>query len=106
MDINKQGFDKQGIRTLLENRMDKVSVKFGTVTIPPGERVPSEGLSCHKEHEYGLIVSGGIKGESGGKVFKAQATDATLIPAGEEHWAINPSKDEDCKIVWVLVEEK
>ncbi|WP_373895764.1 cupin domain-containing protein [Virgibacillus sp. CBA3643] len=102
MKINKQGFDKNGLLTLFENKSDDLDVKFGTVTIQPGDRVPKEGLSTHKETEYSFIIKGELEGESGGEPYKVSTSDATLFPAGEEHWAINAS-NRPCQIVWMLV---
>lgn len=105
MKINKQGFDKNGLLTLFDNRSDKVDVKFGTVTIQPGERVPVKGFSSHRETEYSFILKGEVEGESGGTPFKVSTSDATLFPPGEKHWTIN-SSNEPCEIVWMLVMEK
>ncbi|MYL56482.1 cupin domain-containing protein [Virgibacillus halodenitrificans] len=105
MEIKEHAFEETGLLTLFEENSDKMDVRFGTVTIPPGERVPNQGLSKHEENEYSLIIQGKIEGESGGKPFSVSESNATLIPAGEEHWAIN-SGDQPCKIVWVLVKEK
>ncbi|GGB42393.1 cupin domain-containing protein [Virgibacillus dakarensis] len=105
MEIKEQGFDENGLLTLFREKNKHVDVQFGTVTIPPGERVPKEGLSKHEENEYSVIVKGRVEGESGGKPYKAWASNATLIPAGEEHWAVNAG-DEPCQIVWALVKEK
>lgn len=105
MDINKQGFTKNDLITLFESQSDQLDFSFGTVIIQPGERVPAEGFSNHEENEYSIIIEGSIEGESGGKPFKVNAPEATLIPAGEKHWAIN-NGDKPCKIVWTLVQEK
>lgn len=104
MDINKQGFTTNELTTLFEHQSKRIDYSFGTVIIQPGERVPAEGFSNHKEDEYSIIIEGNIEGESGGKPFKVNASEATLIPAGEKHWAIN-NGDEPCKIVWTLVNE-
>ncbi|MDC3413782.1 cupin domain-containing protein [Aquibacillus sp. 3ASR75-11] len=105
MEFNRQGFDKNGLLTLFEDQSDKTEVKFGTVAIPPGGRVPEEGLSLHEENEYSFIIKGQLEGESGGKKYKVNESEATFIPAGEEHWAVN-SSEKPCEIVWALVKEK
>ncbi|MGY0692184.1 cupin domain-containing protein [Virgibacillus sp. FSP13] len=105
MKVNERGFDKNGLLTLFEEKTEHVDVQFGTVTIQPGERVPKEGLSKHEENEYSVIVKGKVEGESGGEPYQTSTSNAMLIPAGEEHWAIN-SGEEPCEIVWVLVKEK
>ncbi|RFU66865.1 cupin domain-containing protein [Peribacillus saganii] len=76
---------------------------LGTVKIPPGARIPVEGTGSHDQDEYGLIIKGSIVTMSGGKEFRVSAGEATFIPRGEEHWALNDGV-EDCEIVWVLVE--
>ncbi|CEI81790.1 hypothetical protein J18TS1_37500 [Oceanobacillus oncorhynchi subsp. incaldanensis] len=105
MKVKERGFDETGLLTLFEEKTDNIEVKFGTVTISPGERVPKEGLSLHEENEYSIIIKGEIEGECGGIPFAVSDSNATLIPAGEEHWAINSGK-EPCEIVWALVKEK
>ena len=101
----EKGFDDKGLTTLFEDNDVNGDFSFGTVTISPGERVPKEGLSKHDEDEYSLIIEGEIEGESGGKPFTVSQSNATLIPAGEEHWAIN-SGEKPCKIVWALVSKE
>lgn len=105
MKVNNQGFDKNGLITLFEDKYEKMDIKFGTITIPPGGRVPEEGLASHEENEYSFIVKGKIEGESGGQKYKAKESEATFIPAGEKHWAINRSNT-PCEIIWVLVKER
>lgn len=105
MEVKEQGFSGQGLRTLFEEKTDAVGVQFSTVTILPGERVPKEGSSKHEENEYSIIIKGKMEGESGGKPFQVSKSNATFIPAGEEHWTIN-SGEEPCEIVCVLVKEK
>ncbi|NEW09052.1 cupin domain-containing protein [Paenibacillus sp. SYP-B3998] len=78
-------------------------VKFGTIVIPPKARVPLNGEGAHDQDEYSIVIKGAIETGSGGKEYLISAGDATLIPAGEAHWAYN-SGDVDCEIVWVLVE--
>jgi quercetin dioxygenase-like cupin family protein len=78
-------------------------VTFGTIVIPPKARVPLKGEGAHDQDEYSYIVKGSIMTRSGGKEYLVSAGEATLIPAGEAHWAYNAG-DEDCEIVWVLVD--
>ncbi|WP_042355699.1 cupin domain-containing protein [Bacillus rubiinfantis] len=90
----------------LKNVFSQVSVsgavKVGTVSIPPGKRVPLTGVSNHKENEYSIIVKGSIVTETKGKTYRVSSGEATFIPAGQEHIAYNDG-EEDCEIVWVLV---
>lgn len=104
MEINKKGFSTNDLITLFDHTSEKIDFSFGTVTIQPGERVPAEGFSIHEEDEYSIIIEGNIEGESGGRPFKVSSPEATLIPAGEKHWAFNNS-DQPCKIVWTLIKE-
>lgn len=77
-------------------------VQFGTVLVPPKARIPLKGHGSHNQDEYSIVVRGSMITESGGKEYCLSAGDATLIPAGEEHWAFNDG-NEDCEIVWALV---
>jgi quercetin dioxygenase-like cupin family protein len=77
-------------------------ITMGKVVIPPGERVPLEGVSIHEQNEYSIVIKGSFIAESGGKQYRINAGDATFIPAGEEHAAYNDG-NEVCEIVWVLV---
>ncbi len=77
-------------------------LKMGTVTIPPGKRVPLKGVSNHQENEYSIIIKGSIMTETNGQTLRVSSGEATFIPAGQEHIAYNDS-NEDCEIIWVLV---
>lgn len=78
--------------------------KFGKVVIPPGVRVPLEGMSKHDADEYSIIIQGSIKTNSGGRDYHVSAGQATFIPMGEEHYAYNDGK-EDCIIIYALVKK-
>lgn len=101
----KRGFSQEGLQTLFEKEFNSYDISFGTVEIQPGQRVPDNGLSVHEGNEYSFIVEGEVEGESGGKPFKVTASDASIFPAGEEHWTINNSS-KPCKIIWFMVNEK
>lgn len=75
---------------------------FGTVTIPPGGRVPLEGTGSHERDEYSIIIKGSILTMSNGQTRRVSAGEAIFIPCGETHWAHNDGKD-SCDIVWALV---
>ena len=90
------------LKTVFSQEFISGKVQVGTVTIPPGKRVPLSGVSNHKENEYSIIVKGSIVTETNGETFRVSSGDATFIPAGQEHIAYNDSND-DCEIVWVLV---
>ncbi|AEH49773.1 cupin domain-containing protein [Parageobacillus thermoglucosidasius] len=91
------------LKTLFsEEDLDGGRVKFGVITIPPKTRIPLHETSCHEEDEYSIVVKGSIITWSNDQEYRLNAGDASLIPAGEAHWAYNDG-DEECEIVWVLV---
>ncbi|RLQ94831.1 cupin domain-containing protein [Falsibacillus albus] len=91
------------LRTVFEEKIrEGMAVSMGTVTIPPGKRVPLQGVSNHIQNEYSIIVKGSILTECGGKTYRVSSGDATFIRAGEEHIAYNDGK-EDCEVIWMLV---
>ncbi|MGP4081577.1 cupin domain-containing protein [Pseudalkalibacillus sp. R45] len=90
------------LRTLFEEEKQDITVKVGTVTIHPGERVPLAGVSNHEENEYSVIVKGSILTEIKDEQTRVSAGQATFIPAGEEHIAFNDGS-EACELVFVLV---
>ncbi|MGV3465007.1 MAG: cupin domain-containing protein [Heyndrickxia sp.] len=100
-------FNNEATNHILFQHIDNESVvKMGYVTVPPGERVPKEGLSCHDEDEYSYILKGCMTTQSGAEEIKKVAKgSATFIPANEKHWALNES-EEPCEIVYALVKHK
>lgn len=85
------------------NSFEKDNVKFGYITVQPGERVPLNGLSEHSGDEYSIILDGELVGESDNKAFHVKKGDFTYFPKGEPHWCENKSEHE-VKILYVLVE--
>ncbi|MGE5702902.1 MAG: cupin domain-containing protein [Clostridia bacterium] len=105
-DVKPENRPNATLKTLFsEDAIAGGIVKFGTIVIPPKSRVPMEGEGAHDEDEYSIVLKGSIVTESGGKEYVVSAGEATLIPAGESHWAYNAG-DEDCEIVWVLVKRQ
>lgn len=93
------------MKTLFGTDVDATGkVTFGTVIVPPGARIPKSGNGVHEGNEYSLILKGSILSGSGGKEYKLSSGQASFIPAGEEHWCRNDG-EEDCEIVWVLVND-
>ncbi|BAD77177.1 cupin domain-containing protein [Geobacillus thermoleovorans] len=91
------------LKTLFsEKDLDGGRAKFGVITIPPKTRVPLHGMGSHEEDEYSIVIKGSIIAGSNHQEYRMNVGDASLIPAGEEHWAYNDG-DEECQIVWVLV---
>ncbi|GIO22156.1 cupin domain-containing protein [Oceanobacillus sp. J11TS1] len=105
MKIKKESFLEMGLLELFQEKTGNVNLKFGTVTIAPGERIPKEGFSLHEENEYAVIIEGEVEGESGGQAFHTPANCSTFIPAGEAHWTKNIG-DKPCRVVWVLLKEQ
>ena len=82
--------------------IDGGKTRFGIVTIPPGIRIPIEGLTPHDEDEYCIVVSGSMVVTIGEAQHRVSVGDATLIPSGEAHASHNDG-DEECVVVWALV---
>lgn len=90
------------VRTLLEYAGAAAGrVTVGTARFRPHERLPAEGTGSHEGDEISYIISGSLTGESGGRPFRVGAGDLTLIPAGEEHWAV--AGPEPVEIIFVMV---
>ncbi|MBX3142626.1 MAG: cupin domain-containing protein [Trueperaceae bacterium] len=78
-----------GVATLLElGAPPAPGFRAGSVRLAPGQRVPAEGLSVHAADEVSYVVAGSLSGVCGGEEFKTFAGEVSLIPAGEEHWAV------------------
>lgn len=74
-------------------------LRAGSVRLQPNQRVPDDGLSSHAADELSLIVNGSLSGVSGGEPFEVGARDVTLIPAGEQHWAV--AGEAGAEIFWI-----
>ncbi|UFJ42399.1 cupin domain-containing protein [Brevibacillus humidisoli] len=91
------------LKTLFSERdLEGANARFGVVTIPPKTRIPLSGTGAHEEDEYSIVVKGAMIAGVGDMEYRLSAGDASLIPAGEAHWAYNDG-EENCEIVWVLV---
>jgi quercetin dioxygenase-like cupin family protein len=78
-----------GVRTLLDlGERSGPAFRAGSVRLAPGQRVPAEGTSVHAADEVSFIVAGSLSGVCGGLGFETVAGEVSLIPAGEEHWAV------------------
>jgi quercetin dioxygenase-like cupin family protein len=77
-------------------------VLMGLGVFPPGMEAP---LAVHAQDEYAFVLSGTVKSRIGGEVFAASAGAATFIPAGEEHISFNDG-EEECRVVWMLVDKR
>lgn len=91
------------LRQLFAAQLDNRSnFSFGVVTFEPGVRVPPKGVGVHDGDEYSIVNKGTIRVCSGGKETIVTAGHACFIPAGEHHWA-QSENNEDCEIVWLLI---
>lgn len=89
-------------RQLLEYLAGEVGgVVFGSARFEPGQRLPASGTGSHAGDEVSYIISGRLRGESGGEPFEIAAGEMSLIPAGEEHWA--QAGPEPVEIIYVMV---
>ena len=88
-----------GVTTLLDlDRGSGSAFRAGSVRLAPGQRVPAEGWSVHMADEVSYIVAGSLTGVCGGEAFATVAGEISLIPAGEEHWAVAGS--DGAEIFW------
>lgn len=101
-EVEAFGMPVYEMKKLFSKQGNFQEVNMSIVSITPGERVPAVGMSCHEEDEYSYIFSGEIDTYCDGKYSTEKTGDATLIPAGEEHWCINKS-NEPCMIVCFMV---
>lgn len=55
---------------------------FGTVSIPPGSRVPLEGTGTHDRDEYSIIIKGSILIMSNGKTRRVSTRRGNFYSIG------------------------
>lgn len=79
------------------------AVTFGSARFEAGQRLPAEGTGSHSGDEVSYIISGSLTGESGGVPFEIGGGDLTIIPAGEEHWAV--AGDAPVELIYVMIEK-
>jgi quercetin dioxygenase-like cupin family protein len=90
-----------GVRTLLDlASRDGAALRAGSVTLAPGQRVPADGWSTHTAEELSLVTAGSLSGVAGDDAFEVVAGEVTLIPAGEEHWAVAGPAGAEVFWVW------
>lgn len=78
-----------GVTTLLDlGQPPAPRFRAGSVRLAPGQRVPAEGVSRHAADEVSYVATGSLSGVCGGEEFATAAGEVSLIPAGEEHWAV------------------
>jgi len=102
--IEPIGMPMYEMRKLFSKQGNFKEVSMSVISLMPGERVPTEGMSCHEEDECSYIFSGEINTYCNGKYSVEKAGDATLIAAGIEHWCINESS-EPCMLVCFMVKK-
>lgn len=104
MELIQKDIKEATVQTLFEVALlDNKKVTMGTAIVLPGERLPAEGTTFHKEDEYSYIMTGEIFTHSGGDETYVAAGSATFIPRGEKHWCRNDG-DVPVEIIWVFVE--
>lgn len=101
-DLVQEGNESYSMHTIFNEQQGDTAVKVGHVAIYPGETVPLSGVSKHAENEYSVIVKGSLVTEINGQKYRVSAGQATFIPKGEEHIAVNDG-DEACELVFVMV---
>ena len=77
-----------------------LTADVGILDVPAGTRLPADGVSRHDQDEIAFLLAGELRAWSGGREYRLIAGDATLIPAGEEHWA---EVVQDARIAYALV---
>ncbi|MDI7740386.1 cupin domain-containing protein [Lysinibacillus fusiformis] len=102
MEIQKNIKINHNVEDLFNKSYENTDVRFGIATIQPGERLPKEGLTSHEENEFSYIMKGTLNGESGGIPYSIQAGEASIIPAGEQHWCVNEG-DAPVQLVYALI---
>lgn len=103
-DVEPVGMPMYEMKKLFNKQGDFTDVSMSVISLTPGERVPAEGMSCHEEDEYSFFISGEVDTYYEGKYRVVKKGDATLIPAGMEHWAIN-NGTEPCVLVCFMAKK-
>lgn len=101
-EVDPIGMPMYEMKKLFNKQGDFKEVSMSVISLTPGERVPAEGMSVHKEDEYSFFFSGEVETYCDGEHTVVKSGEATLIPAGEEHWAIN-NGPEPCMLVCFMV---
>lgn len=103
-DVDPVGMPMYEMQKIFNKKDEFTDVSMSVVTLLPGERVPREGTGSHEEDEYSFFISGEVDTYCDGKHIVVKKGDATLIPAGQEHWAIN-NTNEPCVLVCFMVKK-
>ena len=90
------------MKTFYEAAGPGESIKFSLITMPPGVRVPAEGMSEHAEDEYSFFIDGELYTESGDFKGISSKGDFSFIPKGERHWCENRT-DKPCVLLCAQV---
>lgn len=101
-DLAQEGNEAYSMHTIFKEQPKDGAVQVGHVIIYPGETVPLSGFSKHAENEYSVIVKGSLLTKIDGQQYRVSAGQATFIPKGEEHIAVNDG-EEECELVFVMV---
>jgi len=80
-------------------------VQFGSATILPGGRLPSESYSRHDRHfEISYVIAGSSVFHADDEVLVLEEGDVLYNPRGTKHFVENPG-GKACVVFWALVEE-
>lgn len=102
--VDPIGMPMYEMKKLFSKQGDFKEVSMSVISLTPGERVPAVGMSSHEEDEYSFFFNGEVDTYCDGKHSVVKAGEATLIPAGMEHWSINNSSD-PCMLVCFMVKK-
>ena len=80
-------------------------IQFGSATVLPGGRLPSESHSQHDRHsEISYVISGSCKFHADDEVIPLEEGDVLYNPRGTKHFVEN-RESKPCVVFWTLVEE-
>ncbi|MES2798030.1 MAG: cupin domain-containing protein [Bacteroidota bacterium] len=83
------------------------TLKGGSV-IRVVDMLPNASSPMHRTNsiDYGIVISGKIELELDNQVFKTVESGGIIVQRGTIHKWRNPSNDEICRIVFVLIEAR
>ena len=88
-DVQGHGMPLYEMKKLFSASGNYSTMSFSYIEIQPGQRVPEEGYSVHKQDEYSYFINGQLVSHNAGIDSIVGEGDATLIPRGEKHWCKN-----------------
>ncbi len=79
-----------------------LGVQIGMAVFPPHAQVIP---ATHEEHEYSYIIEGSIKVTAENGQFRVSKGMMCNIAAGELHGVVNDN-DNECRLIWVFIDDK